>query len=270
MEEYEFHINKFSLMTSLLAVVNENSSESSAYVLARYFLEHFAELDKLNIYDVADECYVSRSGIQRFCKSIGFDTFSSLKTNSLVEREIHRQAIVAYARRPDFADYTRSSMGDMMEELERMAGEQDLAGFARKLYESRKVVLLTAEYSSMGPRDLQQELLVAGKFVSLATDSHIDFSLLRSLGEEDMLIVSSATGNYAYAVNDVIRELPKPCRVLLTLNRDTLFREAYDKIFYLSGEGETRQRSVYTKYGVGYFFDLLYNSYIQTYCERGS
>ncbi|MBQ2157871.1 MAG: hypothetical protein II443_04830, partial [Oscillospiraceae bacterium] len=69
MSDYEFHIDRFSLMTSLLNVVNETSSESSANILARYFLEHLYELGKLNIYDVAEDCYISRSGVQRFCKA---------------------------------------------------------------------------------------------------------------------------------------------------------------------------------------------------------
>ena len=68
----------FSLMTALLAVMNESEPKDPYYVLAQYFLYHFDQLRDLNIYDVADACYVSRSGIRRFCQSIGFDNFSDL------------------------------------------------------------------------------------------------------------------------------------------------------------------------------------------------
>lgn len=268
MGDYSFDIGRFSLMTTLLNVVNENSCESSSYVLACYFLKHFYELDKLNIYDVADECFVSRSGVQRFCKSIGFDTFSGLKSSSPLERNIHKTSFIAYANRPDFRDFTRASMDEMMREVEQMADRQDVAGFARAIHDSANVVLLTAEFSSMAPRDLQQELLVAGKLVSLVTDSHPDYALLRSLTEGDLLIVCSATGNYAYAVNDALAQLTKPNKALVTLNRDPLFAKTYQTVYYLSGQNLDHQRSVYTKYGVSYFLDLLYNTYLREYYPK--
>ena len=72
----------FSLMTALLAVMNESEPKDPYYVLAQYFLYHFDQLRDLNIYDVADACYVSRSGIRRFCQSIGFDNFSDMKAEA--------------------------------------------------------------------------------------------------------------------------------------------------------------------------------------------
>ena len=117
----------------------------------------------------------------------------------------------------------------------------------------------------MAPRNLQQELMAIGKLVSLVTDSHTDFTLLRSLGEDELLIVCSATGNYAYAAEELIGELRLPCKALITLSRDPIFRESYDKVFYLSENADNCQRSVYTKYGMSYFFDLVYSTYLKMY-----
>lgn len=58
-----FSLSYFNLMTSLLAVLNSNEDDDTNLVLARYLLEHFHELKNLSIYDVAEECYVSRSSI---------------------------------------------------------------------------------------------------------------------------------------------------------------------------------------------------------------
>lgn len=268
MNEYTFQIDRFSLMTSLLNVVNENSRDAAPHILALYFLKHFDELDRLNIYDVAEACFISRSSVQRFCKAIGFDTFSTLKINTPVERELHKTSFIAYADRPDFPAYARTSMSEMMHEIEYLAEKQDLADFARSIHDSGHTALLTSEYSSMAPRDLQQELFVAGKLVALITDSHPDFGLLHSLAEGDLLIVCSATGNYAYAIDEEIRRLAGPRRVLITVNRDKLFRETYQTVFYLSEYADDRQRSVYTKYGMGYFLDLLYSTYIRRYYQK--
>ena len=106
----------FSLMTALLAVMNESEPKDPYYVLAQYFLYHFDQLRDLNIYDVADACYVSRSGIRRFCQSIGFDNFSDLKAEA---DEWKRQCnyFIGYSVRPDYKEHLSGSIGEMMEEI---------------------------------------------------------------------------------------------------------------------------------------------------------
>ena len=110
----------FSLMTALLAVMNESEPKDPYYVLAQYFLYHFDQLRDLNIYDVADACYVSRSGIRRFCQSIGFDNFSDLKAEA---DEWKRQCnyFIGYSVRPDYKEHLSGSIGEMMEEINRIA-----------------------------------------------------------------------------------------------------------------------------------------------------
>lgn len=265
MEENAFHLGRFSLITTLLNVLNENASDSSNFALASYFLRHFNELDRLNIYDVAEDCFVSRSGVQRFCKSIGFDTFSGLKSSSPTERIVHQNSFIAFAKRPDFPAYVRGAMQHMLADVQQMAERQDLPALARQIHDSRNVVFLTAEYSSMGPRDLQQAMIVAGRLTLVVTDSHPDYGLLDSLTEQDLIIVCSATGSYAYAVRAAIARQGAVRKILISFNRDPLFRQCFDQIYFLSGEELDDQRSVYTKYGLSCFLDLLYHNYLRLY-----
>ena len=110
----------FSLMTALLAVMNESEPKDPYYVLAQYFLYHFDQLRDLNIYDVADACYVSRSGIRRFCQSIGFDNFSDMKAEA---DEWQRQCnyFIGYSVRPNYKEYLSSTIEGMMAEINRLA-----------------------------------------------------------------------------------------------------------------------------------------------------
>ena len=78
MEEKEqpvYSITRFNLLTTLLAILNTNNTEDTNFHIAKYILEHFQNLDQLSIYTVADECFVSRSSVQRFIKTIGYDSF---------------------------------------------------------------------------------------------------------------------------------------------------------------------------------------------------
>ena len=138
----------FSLMTALLAVMNESEPKDPYYVLAQYFLYHFDQLRDLNIYDVADACYVSRSGIRRFCQSIGFDNFSDLKAEA---DEWKRQCnyFIGYSVRPDYKEHLSGSIGEMMEEINRIATPAVLDKLAESIHASRHVVLFTSDFSGM-------------------------------------------------------------------------------------------------------------------------
>ena len=82
-------------------------------VLAQYLLYHFDQLKDLNIYDVAEACFVSRSGIRRFCQSIGFDNFSDIKAEA---EEWQRQCnyFIGYSMRPQYKNYLSGSITAMM------------------------------------------------------------------------------------------------------------------------------------------------------------
>ena len=84
------------------------------------------------------------------------------------------------------------------------------------------------------------------------------------------MITCSASGNFALAVDHVMQE-NKAYKALVTLNHTTLFEQSYDYIFYLSDQftpsnrSLTTIRNVYTRYGMTYFFDLLFHLYYKRY-----
>ncbi len=269
-----YSVNRFSLMTALLAVLNAHNSDVTDAVLARYFLKHFSELDSLSIQKTQEECFVSRSSIRRFCQSIGFENFSGLKAEAH-EWELHRTAFTNYVNRPDFPAYVHHSLSEMSLEVNRLAELQNMDALVERIHDSREIYMLTSDYSSMAAREFQQEMVVMGRIVTLITDSFENSDKLQSATPQDILITSSATGNFAMAVNNLVHELDT-YKVLVTLNRDKRFFGSYNTIFYLSEqqklhpEVQYQQRSVYTRYSVNYFFDLLYSRYVCRFFKESS
>ena len=248
----KFSLSYFNLMTSLLAVLNSNEDDDTNLVLARYLLEHFHELKNLSIYDVAEECYVSRSSIQRFAKLIGYESFTAMKQNAPITRQ-HMDAFVQYACHPEFDQFLRISMDDMMQDINEMFLAQNLDVLVKRIHDSEQVVILAADLSSYPAKVLQQGLAAIGKLIRIVTDAYPDTALLQNLKPEDLVIVTSTTGNYAIA----------------TLNHSEKFESCYDSVIYLSHKFHSSDRitegiqNVYTRYGVSYFFDLLFNLYIE-------
>lgn len=263
--ERNYTLRHYSLMNSLLAVLNSTSSDASENVLARYFLEHFDHLEQLNVYDVAEECYTSRSTIRRFCQSIGFENFSDIKS-SAYEWSIHQEFFVGYTDHEDFRAHLVGAIDDMVEVINELVDDASLDDLVELVHGADDILLVASDFSSMEVREFQQSMLIMHKIVRILTDSSGDESMLGSMGEDDLVIVISASGSYARVVRrDLVPAVAQ--KALVTLNHDELLASDYDLVFYLSHEDYRYrgQRTVYAKYGVSYFFDLLYNRYFTTY-----
>jgi hypothetical protein len=94
-QQNTFSLKGFSITSSLLAIINNSNEDDINYVLANYLLERIDILDKISIYDVIDYCYVSRSTIHRFVKSIGFESFTHMKENIRYMR-VHTRAFIDF------------------------------------------------------------------------------------------------------------------------------------------------------------------------------
>jgi len=68
----------------------------------------------------------------------------------------------------------------------------------------------------------------------------------------------------SYAAKDIVKN-SKAYKFLITLNRDKTFLEYYDRVFHLSVNDLSMEKSVYGKYGIDYMFDVVYSTYIQKY-----
>ena len=252
-------VRHFSLMNSLLTVINTTPRNNPDHVIARFFLDHFDHLADLNVYEVAQACYTSRSGLRRFCQSIGFENFSSIKRSAFEWRR-HYDYFTGYVNHDNFRAHMAASLASMVATIDKLVTDEDLNALVNVLHDARTVLLVASDFSSMAVRDFQQAMLVMHKVVYLVTDSVGDEAMFASLGPSDVVLVISATGNYAQVSRQQI-EQTGALRVLVTFNRDQHLAEPYEVVLYLSDEDLGRSRSVYAKYGVNYLFDLLYNRY---------
>lgn len=252
-------IRHFSLMNSLLAVLNSSPRDATDSVLARYFLKHFEHLDRLNVYNVANECFTSRSGIRRFCQSIGLDNFSDLKSYSW-EWSRHRKQFISYGDHADYRSYLATSIEGMLDRVNRVVSDGFLDELARLIHAARHVTVLASDFSSMSIRQFQQSMLYLHKIVHIVTDSTGDISQLESMDSRDILIVISEHGNYARAVRSALSE-SDVTRALITVDADDELIASYDYAIRLSSEPPEAGRTVYAQYGITYTLDLLYNRY---------
>jgi DNA-binding MurR/RpiR family transcriptional regulator len=254
-------IRHFSLMNALLGVLNSAPHDSTDCVLARYFLDHFDDLRSLNVYEVANDCFTSRTGIRRFCQSIGLANFSDLKSYAW-EWPQHRSLYLGYANHSDFRAHLGGQISGIVASVDASVTDDSLRVLATKIRAAERTVILTSDFSSMAIRQFQQSMLYVREVVHIVTDSTGDVAQLDTLGPQDLLIVISEHGGYAHAVQTVLPNTGVQS-ALITVDCDQSLARAFGQVIRVANEAPAVGRSVFAQYGVSYLFDLLYNTY---YC----
>ena len=261
----DHNINRFNLLTSLLAILNKTDVKDTEFIIAEYIITHMREMEHISIYKVAEDCYLSRSSVQRFVKDIGYESYTQMKQN-IAEVIEHEEALLNYTDHTGYADHLLESLRGMNDDIAKTARTPKFLQLMDHFINARSVVLLTAEDSAHACRLLQQQILATGKLIRIVSSASKNLSLLESLGEKDLLIVCSVTGNFALAVNSQMKSIrAKKC--LITLNRTTAFGDNYSLIYYIGNELKPSSssirmfRNVYTTYGLTFFFDLFYHEY---------
>lgn len=257
-------INRLSLLNSLFSVLNNNSPEDSNYTLAMYFLEHYHKLSELNIYDVASECFVSRSSVRRFCQSIGYENFLDLKTE-FREYDDQYAHYMSHMDRPDYREKLTQEINEMIIELNQRMNHEEVEKIVDRIHDSRFVVFLTSDTSTTTIKEFQQAMVFHGKIIYMISDAYTENTLITKLDHRDYLITISITGTFANACRDYISQ-NTAYKALVTVNRDDKFRKQYDRVYHLSAIDRIHEgRTVYGKYGISYMFDIIYSLYVRKY-----
>lgn len=257
-------INRLSLLNSLFSVMNENDEKDSNYVLAHYFLEHYHQLDQLNIYDVAADCFVSRSSVRRFCQSIGYDNFLDLKTE-FKKYDDQFSHYMLHSNRENYREFLTHEINEMIQELDKRMNISEVDIIAERIYKSPNVVFLTSDSSTAFAKEFQRSMVFHGKIIHLISEAYTDNTLIGRLDEKDYLFTISTTGMFAKAALEYI-EPSKAFKVLVTVSRDPVFKDYFNKIYHLSAIDRSEEgRSVYGKYGINYMLDIIYSAYVRRY-----
>lgn len=258
------NINRLSLLNSLFSVINENNQDDSNYILAHYFLEHYSNLSELNIYEVAADCFVSRSSVRRFCKSIGYENFLDLK-EAFSQYDDQYSRYMIHANRDNYRENLTREINEMIKELDQRMNTDEMVKIAERIHDHRHVIFLTSDTSTSIIRQFQQSMIFHGKIIRLISDAYTDRTLMNILDKRDMIFTISATGMFAKVSKNYVSKCDA-YKVLITTNRDKVFSEWYDKVYHLSAKDRSNEgRGVYSTYGMTYMFDIIYSAYVRRY-----
>lgn len=245
--------------------MNNEPNEDSRSVLAQYFLANFSNLDKLNVYDLAEDCGTTRASVRRFCQSLGYDNFLDIK-NEFAE---YTGESSHYYRKNEDAEDAMQRLSDQIFEMTQDINRSLrlwIREFSEQVEKARQIVFLISDIYTRQCIEFQKEMLLSGKMTRIVDKKYLDSGLLKQLKPEDLLITISVGGFFAKETEKLVEKIQSE-KVLITSNHRADLQRKYDKVYYLSEKELGRERTAYHMFGVEYALELIYLEYDKKFLQ---
>lgn len=251
-------VNKYGYLNALIGMINTYDEDDSKVVIAKYLLEHFDHVHKLNIFDVADECFVTRASIRRFSKHIGFDNFRDLKSDLEPYQFYH-----AINEVNDYPQHLANEITMMANDCNECLHQQ-ISDILQYMKSCKTIIFLVSDIYSTRCVEFQKEMILAGKMVRIVSHNFTENKLLKHISQDDLLITISVTAGFAQHINSFVKEFQ--CKkAIITTSQEPLFKELYDLVLQLGRSELPQTKTIYHMFAVEYYLDIIAHEYHKLY-----
>jgi len=256
-------INKWGLLNSLISLMNEGVDNTTDVTIAKYLLENYNRLQDLNIYDVAEECFVSRATIRRIAKKLGFDNFKDLKSqfhNFSDNYSFYRVGIDENISKNTLVE----KLSLMAQECEAYFNEDKIDIIIKEMNEATQIVFLTSDIYSRQSSEFQKAMILSGKLVRVISSKFVNNEILANLKTNDILIVISIAGFFVSQVAPFVKDTCAK-KILFTTIEKNENNSIYDEVWCFSKQPKLNNRNVYTMYATQYCLEMISTAYIKKF-----
>lgn len=256
-------LNKYGLLNSLLGIINNYDEDDSKVIIAKYFLAHFDKLDEINIFDAADECYVTRTSIRRFAKFIGFDNFRHLKKD-------HEQYdyYLHFEGKEHYPNYLADQITQMAANLKNQ-DEKEIVHMVKAIMEAREIIFLVSDIYGSRCLEFQKEMIFSGKMVRIVSYNFSDSKVLKRIQANDLIIVISVLGSFTYQIAELIDSV-HCTKSIITSKVDENILNKYDLILPMVKIDAPSTKTVYHTIAIEYYLDAIYHEYRKQIRKKGT
>ena len=255
-------LNRYGVLNYLISILNEGEEDSSDAVIAKYLLQNFNHLQNLNIYDMADECFVSRATIRRFAQRLGFDNFKILKNQFESFHDTY-----SFYRAGIYDNTENNTISEqilkMVNECDSFFTDEKIAGIVNDIKKANTIVFLTSDIYSRQSSEFQKAMILNDKMVRIISKKYENSELLHSLKSTDLLLVISVSGFFVNVILPYIKD-NQAKTILLTTVHDLKYYDYFDEVWYLSKSAKTNNRSVYTVFATQYCLEKIFDAYMKS------
>lgn len=180
------------LFLSTLASEKDGSTNSQ---IAEFILTHLNDMEAIGIRELSEQCHVAISSISRFCKEIGLQDYSELKT-LLTLPDLHFERYSSSTsleeRIEDYGTKIKESVDQVIQSIQ----PKQIRQLCQDIQRYQKVALFGLMKAGSVALNLQSDLLMQGKVTYTKISYKQQMEYLKAASQDDLIIIFSYTGAY--------------------------------------------------------------------------
>lgn len=255
-------VPRYNMMTLLFEIVNSPYSKPVDYELAKFFLLQRERVCHLSIYDVEEECFVSRSTIRRFCEKLGFANFSMFKEE--LEIPYDAKEFEEETKQEPYIQKHIKKIHDLLDEIEYSDEiHSQCKTLAHDMHTYQNIIFIVSNSSVSFVKDFQQQLLFQNCFITIISSDPIERLKTMTKIDSTMIVVISYSGTYVDMIYESLRDLR--CPKYLITSKEFTKQNIFDNIIYMTKQRKPEETEVVLirKYASSLLFDIIYYYYVK-------
>lgn len=189
------------LLSRLLIILNDKDPGSTDYFIALTLLMNFSSLSEMTINEVATKCYVSKSTISKFIRSIHFEDYAEFKAAAAFSKtrkgyELnYNKNIMENIEKNGLKNYINIIHKDVDQCINNIS-MTEINELVKYLLKYDKVAAFGLLFSEMAALDLQAKLSYNGKFIITNLDDVKQDTFIKNSKDDTLIIIYSNSGLY--------------------------------------------------------------------------
>lgn len=247
-------ISKYGLLNSLLSIINNYDESDSKVTIAKYFLRNIDRIDEINIFEAAEECFVTRTSIRRFAKFIGFDNFRNLKTDH--ESYTYYKNVEEVENYPVFL---ANQISQMVSTFSNLIGEE-MALVTDSIKNCNEIIFLASDIYYSRCLEFQKQMILSGKIVRIVSYNFSESEVLKNITPTDLLIVISISGGFTRNIADLVRGIHCKKAIMTSIDDEHILAE-YDLVLPVGEINQPSSKTIYHTFAAEYYLDVINYEY---------
>ena len=237
------------IVYTLLNYINCCINQDTNYDIAKCLLLNIRKLSRLSLEETAELCNVSSSTFKRFCKSIGFDNYSTIKR--LLKNHELPFNYTGFIENHGNGEYIEKLYMGLC--LIDQISKEVFDTLARMIEKADHIYLLGYGDFQYQALYLQNVMLYHGKLFEIISQNE-RLTTPMKLAENDLIIVTSLSGGYVRNMSSNLSKMH--CKKVLI----TMDVKAYDEFDLLIRLGNNKDENI-NKYLIMRTFEKIISGY---------
>lgn len=244
------------IIYTLLNYLNCSIKQDTNYNIALCLLDHLRSLPDLSLQEASDLCHVSIATLNRFCKTIGFDNYSTLREHASHGQQKYYP--------PKYNDAFLSRLLDNLNAIENIPlSIMDRA--IDRIYQAKEICLLGYGDFQFEALYFQKHLFSHGKYAKIYSDAFIPIQALSKLQKNDLIILTSMQLEYmqlnSHTAHQTLLSSLKCQKILITQSKDEKLLALFDVVLPC-GPQINKELNTYT---IMHMYDCIISRYHEKY-----